>query len=132
MYLLITLKYKILFYLIPYQEEFQPVKYYLSRIITSRNIKLTKKKCKIQFLSCFCWFFLNFTFKTYGTLKMFLLSAQNNSYIVSSSYVEGHLKQNLSLDFMLNFGWFPALQNLGVFWKLTVEQILKPFSDWIF
>ena len=60
---------------------------------------------------------------------MFLLSAQNNSYIVSSSYVEGHLKQNLSLDFMLNFGWFPALQNLGAFWKLTVEQILKPFSD---
>ena len=52
MYLLITLKYKILFYLIPYQEEFQPVKYYLSRIITSRSIKLTKKKnAKFSFLA---------------------------------------------------------------------------------
>ena len=68
------------------------------------------------------WLFLLILFKFclqnlwyFQDFKMFLLSVQNNSYIVSSSYVEGYLKQNLSLDFMLNFGWFPALQNLGVF-----------------
>ena len=102
-----------------YQKEFQPVKYYLSRISTSRNIPPPpkKKKRKIQFISHFCWLFFNFALKTYGTLKMFLLCAQNNSHIVSSLYVEGHLKQNLSLDFILNFGCFPALQNLGVFFE---------------
>ena len=36
----IALKYKILFFLISELEEFQPVKYYLSKIGTSRNIKL--------------------------------------------------------------------------------------------
>ena len=76
-----------------------------------------QKKRKIQFFSHFCWLFFNFALKTYGTLKMFLLRAQNNSHIVSSLYVEGHLKQNLSLDFILNFGCFPALQNLGVFFE---------------
>ena len=59
---------------------------------------------------------------------MFLLSAQSNSYIVSSSYVEGNLKQNLSLYFMLNFGWFPALQNLGGFWKTYCGTSFKSFS----
>ena len=32
--------------------------------------------------------------KTYGTLKMFLLSAQNNFYVILSSYVEGQVKKN--------------------------------------
>ena len=38
--LLITLKYQFLLFLIAYLEEFQSVKYYLSRISTSRSIKL--------------------------------------------------------------------------------------------
>ena len=33
------------------------------------------------------------TLKTYGTLKMFLLSAQNNFYVILSSYVEGQVKK---------------------------------------
>ena len=56
------------FFLVPYQK-FQHVKYYLSRISISRNIKL--KKCRIQFFSHFGQFFKIFL-KTYGTLKMFL------------------------------------------------------------
>ena len=62
------------FFQIPYQK-FQHVKHYLSRISISRNIKL--KKCKIQLFSHFGKFFKIFL-KTYGTLKMFLWSAQNN------------------------------------------------------
>ena len=38
--LLITLKCQFLLFLMSYLEEFQPVKYYFSRISTSRNIKL--------------------------------------------------------------------------------------------
>ena len=43
---------------------------------------------------------------------MFLLHAQNNFYIILSSYVEGHVKKNSSLNF---FGWFAGPQNLDVF-----------------
>ena len=58
---------------------------------------------------------------------MFQLSAQNNFYIVLSSYVEEQVKKNPSLNFM-SFDWFPGLQNLDVFWKIYVEQVLKSFS----
>ena len=49
------------------------------------------ENCKIQFFNLFGLLFFNFALKTYGTLKMFLLSAQNNFYIILSSYVEGHV-----------------------------------------
>ena len=62
------------FFLVLYQK-FQHVEYYLSRISISRNIKL--KKCEIQFFSHFGKF-LKIFLKTYGTLKIFLWSAQNN------------------------------------------------------
>ena len=52
------LKYYNLFFLISYQEEFQPVKYFLSKISISPIIML--KNCKIWFLSLF----FNFAFKT--------------------------------------------------------------------
>ena len=37
--------------------------------------------------------FLNFALKTYCTLKMFLLNAQNNFYVTMSSYEGGHVKK---------------------------------------
>ena len=54
--LLITLKYQIFFFLISYQEKFQTVKYYLSRINTPRNIKL-KLIVKFSFLAFSADFF---------------------------------------------------------------------------
>ena len=51
------------------------------------------------------FFFLNFVLKTYGTLKMFLLSAQKIFYIILSSYVEGHVQKNSSLNFMSPVGF---------------------------
>ena len=109
MNLLISLKYLNLFFPVSYQEEFQPVKYYVSRISTSRNVKL--KIVKFSFLASSAFFFLNFALKTYGTLKMFL----NNFYIISSSYVEEHVKKDSSLNFV--FGRIPGFQNLDVFLK---------------
>ena len=55
---------------------------------------------------------------TYGTLKMFLLSPQNNLYIIFSSYIEEHVKGNSNLNFMSSGGiqtskiWMFLLENL--------------------
>ena len=56
---------------------------------------------KIQFCSLFGWFFKNFAHKTYGTLKMFLLSTTNNFSIILYLYV--HVQKNSSLNFMSLF-----------------------------
>ena len=69
------------------------------------------KKCKVQkivkfsFLAFSADFFSNFVLTTYGTLKMFLLSAQNNFDIISSLCVEGHVKKNSSLNFVSLVGF---------------------------
>ena len=56
---------------------------------------------------------------------MFLLSAQNNFYIILSSYVEGHVKKKFKSAFHV-VGWFPGLQNVDVF----LENLLwKSFSS---
>ena len=61
-----------------YQEKFQPVEYYFSRIRTSRNTKL--KNCKkFSFLVFFADF--SFALNNCGTLNMFLLSVQTSFYI---------------------------------------------------
>ena len=54
---------------------------------------------------------------------MFLLSAQNN-YILLSSYVEGHVKKNPSLNFMSPVG-FHALKICMFFWKSYYRAIFK-------
>ena len=91
-------------------------KYCLSRISTSRIIKL--KKCKIQFfsLSCLFSFFLIFAFKTYASLNKFLLSAQDNFYIILGSYVEGHVKKKSSLNFMSLVGF-----QVSKIWKFSLK-----------
>ena len=44
--------------------------------------------------------------KTYGTLKMFLLSAQNNFYVILSSYVDRRASERKStLSFMSLVGF---------------------------
>ena len=73
--------------------------------------------------------FWSCAFNTYGTLSMFLLSVQINFYIILSSYIEGHVKQNSSLNFMSLVG-FPASEIwMFFFWKFTAEQVLKLFWD---
>ena len=72
--LLIILKYLIFFFLVSYQENFQLVKH-LSKISILINIKLKKLQNLVQ---AFWLIFYHFALKACDTLKMFLLSAQNN------------------------------------------------------
>ena len=51
-------------------------------------------------------------------MKMFLLSAQKNFYIILSSYVQDYVNKNSSLNFMSSFGFHSNLQNLDGFWKI--------------
>ena len=51
------------------------------------------KIVKFSFVAFLADFFY-FALKTYGTLKMFLLSPQSNFYIILSSYVEGNMQKN--------------------------------------
>ena len=67
-------------------------------------------------------FVFNLALKTYGTLEMFLLSAQNNFYIILSSYVDGAKKIKSEIHV---FNW-----KSGCFFrKFTVELVSKSFSD---
>ena len=54
---------------------------------------------------------------------MFLVSAQNNFYIILSSYVKGYLKSEFHV-----FSWFPCLQNLAIFWKTYCRASLETLS----
>ena len=72
--------------------------------------------------------FFNFAFKTHGTLKMLILGAQDNSHIILSYYVEGHLKKNSNLNFMSSID-FQASKISIFLGSNTVKQVLKPFSD---
>ena len=58
---------------------------------------------------------------------MFLLNAQNNFYIILSSYVEGHVQKNSSLNFMSAVG-FQASEIWIFFGKFTAELVWKLFS----
>ena len=62
---------------------------------------------KFSFLAFLAEFFLNFALKTYGTLEMSPLSAQNNFYIILISYVEGTktIKSEFHV-FNWKSGWF--------------------------
>ena len=51
---------------------------------------------------------------------MFLLSAQNSFYIMLSSYVEGHVQKNWSLNFLRQ--WFAGLQNLDDFFENFLQS----------
>ena len=59
---------------------------------------------------------------------MFWLSVQNNFYITSSLYVEEHVKNIFSLNSYLRLVPKPQ-KSRYFFWNLTVEQVLKSFSD---
>ena len=58
---------------------------------------------------------------------MFLLSVQNNFYVIMSSYVEGHVKKKFKSKFHV-FRWFPGLQNLDVVLENFCEAILEIIS----
>ena len=58
---------------------------------------------------------------------MFLLSAQNNFCIILSSFVEGYVKKNSSLNFMSLVG-FQASKSGSFFGKCYVELVWKSFS----
>ena len=57
---------------------------------------------------------------------MFLLSNQNNFYIILSSYVEGHVQKNSSLNFMSLVG-FQTCKIWMFFWKIFVDLFWKSF-----
>ena len=78
---------------------------------------------KFSFLAFLVYSF-NFALKIYGTLKMFLLSAQNNFYIILSSYVEGHVQKDSSLNFMSSVG-FQASKMWMIFWKIYCKASLE-------
>ena len=70
-------------------------------------------------------FLKNFVLKTYCTL--FLLTTQNNFYVITSPHVEWYVKNKSKSKFHV-FGWFSGLQNLHVYFgKSTAEQVLKSF-----
>ena len=128
--LLITLIYYFFFCLISHQEGFQLFKYYLSKISTYRNIKL-KKIVAFIFLVFLANFFKNFALKTYCTLKMVLSSAQNNYYVIMSSYVEGHVEKNIQ-------DWISCLQLVSrppkypIIGPATYTFWMPSFSFWVF
>ena len=71
------------------------------------------QKCKAQkivkfsFLDFLANLFYILPSKLYGTLKMFPLSVLNNSYLILSSYVEGHVQKNFvsSVGFQVSEIW---------------------------
>ena len=58
---------------------------------------------------------------------MFLLSVQNNFYIIWDAYVEGHVKKNSSLNLMSWVG-FQASKIWMFFGKIFLELFWKSFS----
>ena len=108
-----------------YQEQFQPVKYYFSRISTCRNTKL--KNCKKFSFLVFSTDF-SFALNTYGTLNMFLLSVQTNFCILYWVHMYKSIwKKNLVWGLCL---WFVSRspKSWRFFEKFTVELVLKSFS----
>ena len=77
----------------------------LPELSSSRNVKFI-------FLAFPVFFFFIFAFKTYASLKRFLLNGQDNVYIILSSYVEGYVKKIKSESYV--FGLFPGVQSLEV------------------
>ena len=61
---------------------------------------------------------------------MLLLSAQNSFYIILSSYLEGHVQKNSSLNFMSLVG-FQASKMWMFFWKFTCGGTLEIFQTQI-
>ena len=61
----------------------------------------TIKSSFLAFFADFFFFFFNFALKTYGTLKILILGAQDSFHIILSYYVEGHVKQNSNLNFII-------------------------------
>ena len=100
------------------QEEFQPVKYYLPRISTSKNIKL-KKMLKLSFQSFLLTFF-QFCSQYLWALEYDPIRCPNQFYIILGSYEEVHMKKKVSCEFHV-FGQFPGPQNLDVF----LENLLQ-------
>ena len=86
-----------------------------------------QKIVKFSFVVFLDDFFFNFALKTYGTLKMFVLCAYNNFYIILSSYLKEHVQKNSSLNFMPPVG-FQASEIWMFFWKFTAELVWKSFS----
>ena len=79
----------------------------LPELSSSRNVEFIFLAFPIYF-----FFFLIFAFKTYASLKRFLLNGQNNVYIILSSYVEGYVKKIKSESYV--FGLFLGVQSLEV------------------
>ena len=130
--LLITLIYYFLFFLISYQEGFQPFRYYLFRISTDIRYQIlsfqdlqkykAQKIVEFSFLVFLANLFKKIASKSYCTMKMVLLNGQNNFYVIMSSYVEGHMPKKIQ-DQIHVFSQLPGLQNMHVCWKIFCRSI---------
>ena len=76
---------------------------------------------KFSFFSLFCFSF-SFALKTYGTLKIFLLSFQDYFYI--EFICRGAGGKKIKSEFHVS-GWFPGFQNLIFFFIYRLFYILS-------
>ena len=72
--------------------------------------------CFVFFFSFF--FFFKFCLKTYSTLKMFVLSAQNNFYYCIEFICRKTHEKNSSLNFMSSVGFQASKIWMFSFWKI--------------
>ena len=123
MALLITLKYWIFFFLISYQKEFHPVKYCLSRISTSRNIKF-KRLQNFIFLA-FGWF-LKFCPQNLWHFEDVPIKCPKQFLYYIEFIYRRTCEKEASLNFMSSA--CKPTKSGCFFGKFTVQQVLKSFS----
>ena len=103
-------------FLISCQEEFQPVKYYLSR--TSASKIWSSKNCKIQFFSLFDWFFFNFCLQNLWYFEEVPLKYPSQFWYYTEFIFRRACEKNSSPDFMFWLVGFQASKIWMFFWKI--------------
>ena len=111
-------------FLMSYQEHFQPDKYCLSRISTSRIINL--KKYKIQFVSLSCLFsFFDFCLQNLCQFEKVPIKCPRQFLYYIEFICRRACEKKSSLNSM-SLVWLPDIQKF--FWKIYCVQVLKSFA----
>ena len=109
--------------LIWYQEQFQPVKYCVSRISTSRTIKL--KNCKIQFFSRSCLFsFFYFCLQNLCLSEKVPIKCPRQFLYYIEFICRRACEKKSSLNFMSLVG-FQVSKIWNFFWKIYCVASFK-------
>ena len=80
---------------------------------------------KFIFLAFLAVFFFNFALKTYDTLKMLLLSTQNNFYNILSKFMCRRACAKNSILIFMSLVGFQASKIWMLFWKIYCEASLE-------